>query len=111
MALELYPWSLHQWTGFRTGCIFVGTTGCSCAANREVRSAEDDWLIDYNECRPHDSLCSVPPAVLNHEVSTSELSTYRGSFVATPGVPSLLGTERESRGLRTWRRCSKACRP
>lgn len=46
----------------------------------EVQTAADDWLIDYNEFRPHDSLGSVPPAVFkprafNQEVSTSELST------------------------------------
>lgn len=46
----------------------------------EVQTAADDWLTDYNECRPHDSLGSVPPVVFrtrvfNQEVSTSELST------------------------------------
>ena len=46
----------------------------------EVQTAADEWLIDYNECRPHDSLGSVPPVVFrprvfNQEVSTSELST------------------------------------
>lgn len=46
----------------------------------EVQSAADDWLTDYNEYRPHDSLGSVPPAVFkprvfNQEISTSELST------------------------------------
>lgn len=46
----------------------------------EVQSAADDWLTDYNEYRPHDSLDSVPPVVFkprvfNQEVSTSELST------------------------------------
>lgn len=49
-------------------------------AVREVQAAADDWLIEYNEYRPHDSLGSVPPAVFkprvfNKEVSTSELST------------------------------------
>lgn len=46
----------------------------------EVQAAADDWLADYNEFRPHDSLGSVPPAVFktrvfNQEVSTSDLST------------------------------------
>jgi putative transposase len=46
----------------------------------EVQTAADDWLTDYNECRPHDSLGSVPPAVFrprvfNQEVSSSGLST------------------------------------
>ena len=46
----------------------------------EVQSAADDWLTDYNEYRPHESLGNVPPAVFkprvfNQEVSTSDLST------------------------------------
>lgn len=46
----------------------------------EVQTAADDWLTDYNEYRPHDSLGNVPPAVFkprvfNQEVSTSGLST------------------------------------
>ncbi len=49
-------------------------------AVREVQSAADDWLIDYNEYRPRDSLGSVPPAVFkirvfNLYVSSSGLST------------------------------------
>jgi transposase InsO family protein len=36
--------------------------------------------VDYNECRPHESLGDVPPVLFkprafNAEVSTSELST------------------------------------
>lgn len=46
----------------------------------EVQTAADEWLVDYNEYRPHESLGDVPPAVFkprvsNAEVSTSELST------------------------------------
>ena len=46
----------------------------------EVQGAADDWLTDYNEFRPHESLGNVPPAVFkprvfNQEVSTSDLST------------------------------------
>ncbi len=46
----------------------------------EGQTAADDWLSDYNEYRPHDSLGNVPPAVFkprvfNQEVSTSGLST------------------------------------
>ncbi len=46
----------------------------------EVQSAADDWLTDYNEFRPHESLGDVPPAVFkprvfNAVVSTSGLST------------------------------------
>jgi putative transposase len=51
----------------------------------EVQTAADDWLTDYNEYRPHDSLGNVPPAVFkprvfNQEVSTSGLSTWQGSL-------------------------------
>ena len=46
----------------------------------EVQDAADDWLSDYNEYRPHESLGDVPPAVFkprvfNAKVSTSGLST------------------------------------
>jgi len=46
----------------------------------EVQTAADEWLVDYNEFRPHDSLGKVPPAVFkprlfNQVVSTSKLST------------------------------------
>ncbi len=46
----------------------------------EVQDAADDWLSDYNEYRPHESLGDVPPVVFkprvfNQEVSTSGLST------------------------------------
>ena len=46
----------------------------------EVQSAADDWMTDYNEFRPHESLGNVAPAVFkprvfSQEVSTSDLST------------------------------------
>jgi len=46
----------------------------------EVQAAADDWVVDYNEYRPHESLGDVPPVqfkprVFNAEVSTSRLST------------------------------------
>lgn len=46
----------------------------------EVQDAADDWLSDYNEYRPHESLGDLPPAVFkprvfNQGVSTSDLST------------------------------------
>ncbi len=46
----------------------------------EVQAASDELLVDYNECRPHETLGDVPPVlfkprVFNGEVSTSELST------------------------------------
>lgn len=30
----------------------------------EVQTVADEWLADYNEFRPHDSLGKMPPAVL-----------------------------------------------
>lgn len=46
----------------------------------EVQRAADNWLIDYNECRPHESLGDMPPAAylprfVEPKVSSSELST------------------------------------
>jgi putative transposase len=46
----------------------------------EVQAAADEWLVDYNECRPHESLGDVPPVLFkprafNEEVTTTELST------------------------------------
>jgi putative transposase len=45
-----------------------------------VQHAADDWVSDYNDYRPHDSLGDVPPTqlkprVFNQEISTSELSS------------------------------------
>jgi len=46
----------------------------------QVQETADEWLSDYNECRPHDSLGNVPPAtfkprVFGATISTSGLST------------------------------------
>lgn len=46
----------------------------------EVQAAADDWLMDYNEYRCHESLGDVPPAVylprvFNQDVSGFNLST------------------------------------
>lgn len=46
----------------------------------QAQAAADEWLIDYNECRPHESLGNVPPAafmprVFKQETSSFELST------------------------------------
>jgi putative transposase len=46
----------------------------------EVQRIADDWLVDYNQVRPHESLGDVPPAtfiprVFNPGISSSELST------------------------------------
>ncbi len=45
----------------------------------DVQAIADDWLADYNEYRPHDSLGNVPPTqfmprAFNPEVSTFDLS-------------------------------------
>jgi putative transposase len=46
----------------------------------EVQQAAEEWVADYNEYRPHESLGDLPPTafkprVFNAEVSTSGLST------------------------------------
>lgn len=46
----------------------------------EAQAAADDWLMDYNEYRCHESLGDVPPAVylprvFNQDVSGFNLST------------------------------------
>ena len=41
----------------------------------EVQSAADDWLTDYNEFRPHESLGNVPQVVFKPRVSNAEVST------------------------------------
>ena len=51
--------------------------GCSTPFS-EVQSAADEWLSDYNEFRPHESLGHVPPTQFkprqfNAIVSTSGL--------------------------------------
>ena len=41
----------------------------------DVQSNSDDWLQDYNEIRPHDSLGGVPPSGFLKPPSTSEKSS------------------------------------
>jgi putative transposase len=41
----------------------------------EVQELADEWLKDYNECRPHESLGKLPPAVFKPRVFKSEIST------------------------------------
>lgn len=46
-------------------------------ATSAVQVAADGWLTAYNdECRPHDSLDSVPAAVFNHRVFNQETFTF-----------------------------------
>jgi putative transposase len=41
----------------------------------EVQDLADEWLTDYNECRPHESLGNLPPAVFKPRFFKSEIST------------------------------------
>lgn len=41
----------------------------------EVQDAADDWLSDYNEYRPHESLGDVPPVVFKPRVFNAKVST------------------------------------
>ena len=41
----------------------------------EVQQAAEEWVADYNECRPHDSLGRVPPVVFKPRLSTAAVST------------------------------------
>lgn len=42
----------------------------------EVQQAAEEWVIDYNEYRPHESMGDVPPAVFKPRLSTAEVSTF-----------------------------------
>lgn len=51
----------------------------------EVQMAADEWLMDYNEYRPHESLGDVPlaaflPRVFERNLSSFKLSTSQGSL-------------------------------
>ena len=41
----------------------------------EVQELADEWLNDYNEYRPHESLGNLPPAVFKSRVFKSDVST------------------------------------
>jgi putative transposase len=41
----------------------------------EVQQAAEEWVADYNEYRPHDSLGRVPPVVFRPRLSTAAVST------------------------------------
>ena len=41
----------------------------------DVQELADEWLKDYNEYRPHESLGNLPPAVFKPRVFESEIST------------------------------------
>ncbi|NCW18495.1 MAG: transposase [Betaproteobacteria bacterium] len=42
----------------------------------EAQNAADHWLTDYNECRPHESLDNMPPAMFKPRVFQPETSTF-----------------------------------
>ncbi len=42
----------------------------------EVQAAADDWLIDYNKYRPHESLGDVPPAAFLPRVFNPDVSSF-----------------------------------
>ena len=49
----------------------------------EVRDHAWEWMIDYNEERPHDALGKIPPTIYRkktEQISTLELSAWRGSL-------------------------------
>lgn len=69
----------------------------------EVQEAADGWMVDYNECRPHESLGNVPPAVFrprvfDADVSTSGLSTCRGSLRPRGRSARFAGPSHQSSG-------------
>ena len=41
----------------------------------EVQEIADEWLADYNEYRPHESLGNLPPAVFKPRVFKTEVSS------------------------------------
>lgn len=45
----------------------------------EVQMAADDWLIDYNEYRPHESLGDVPPATFKFRIFNQDVSSFEPS--------------------------------
>jgi len=45
----------------------------------EVQEAADQWVLDYNEYRPHESLGNIPPAVFKPRVLNAENSIFEMS--------------------------------
>ena len=45
----------------------------------EVQEAADQWVQDYNEYRPHESLGNIPPAVFKPRVFNAENSIFEMS--------------------------------
>jgi putative transposase len=45
----------------------------------EVRNAVHQWMIDYNEERPHDALGNLPPTLYRQQLAQTETKTARSS--------------------------------
>ena len=45
----------------------------------EVQEAADQWVMDYNEYRPHESLGNISPAVFKPRVFNAENSIFEMS--------------------------------
>jgi putative transposase len=70
----------------------------------EVQTAAYEWLIDYKECRPHESLGDLPPVkfkprLFNAEVSTSDCPLDREAYGCARACPAP-GPDRAVRATR-----------
>ena len=45
----------------------------------EVQMAADEWLMDYNEYRPHESLGDMPPAAFLPRIFERNVSSFKSS--------------------------------
>lgn len=43
----------------------------------EVQEATEEWVEDYNHCRPHESLGRIPPTQFMPRGMSAEISTYK----------------------------------
>ena len=43
----------------------------------EVQQAAEEWVADYNEYRPHESLGDLPPTAFKHRVFNAEVSASK----------------------------------
>ena len=55
----------------------IAKDSCCPLIRDEVRDHAWEWMIDYNEERPHDALGKIPPTIYRkkmEQISTLELS-------------------------------------